>query len=48
MQIIPIRKDLEQYLEKRNLKRKFEKQKNFFKKTLFIQACKQNFLNREK
>ena len=35
MKILPLHSELDDYLEKRNLKRKFEKQKRFFEQNLF-------------
>lgn len=35
MKILPLHSDIENYLKKRNLERKFEKQKNLFEQNLF-------------
>ncbi len=48
MKIFPIHPDIEKYLKKKNLKKNLKNKRNFLKKILFIQVCKQNFLNQNK
>jgi len=48
MKILPICSEIEEYLKKRNLEKKFEKQKNFFKQEPFYPSLQTELLEPRK